>query len=113
MESERCEHYLPLPPQIMACMPVDRSKLPQGPELDAIVITDLYTLKSCAISGCGDVWVGPRQMAAYNMNPEGFEFFCYPHARAVQILLYGPLVPEDDVVHLGGGYPVEGRARIS
>jgi hypothetical protein len=99
--------------QILACVPVDRSKLPQVPELHDIVITDLYTLKPCAGPGCGDVWVGPRQMATFSTNPDGFIILCYLCAVVVQGYLYGPLDPDEDVVHLGGGYPVEGRARIS
>lgn len=98
--------------QILACVPVDRSVLPQCQELDAVVITDLYTLKHCAVRDC-PVWVGPRQLALYNNNPNEFVIMCMTHALAVQEVLNGPLDPERDVTELGGGYPVEGRARIS
>lgn len=98
--------------QILACVPVDRSKLPQIPELEALVITDLYTLKSCVIDDCGDVWVGPRQLAAYTLDPDSFVIMCMLHALAV-MHLEGDFDPDTDVIQLGGGYPVEGRARTA
>lgn len=98
--------------QIMACMPVDRSRLPQIPEVDDIVITDLYTLKQCKIDGCGDVWVGPRQLAAYKENSDDFVIMCFIHALTATLAVNGSFDPTEDVRHLGGGYPAEGRARI-
>lgn len=116
MPKDPRDNYWPPPRErrILACIPVDRSKLPQGPELDAIVITDLYTLRSCVVEGCGDVWIGPRQLAEFKADPDGFVIMCHPHAVAVVMTMNGgAFAPEEDVVELGGGYPVEGRARIA
>jgi hypothetical protein len=103
--------------QLLACVPRDRSGLPQAPELqpliDSIVVTDLYTLKQCEFCG-QDVWVGPRQMAAYTANPNGFQVSCFLDAVQVATITSGaPLDPDSDVVQLGGGYPVEGRPRVT
>jgi hypothetical protein len=94
-------------------MPVDRSKLPPIPELDAVVITDLYTLSHCAADGCGAVWIGPRQLARLQSNPDGFIVLCYIHAVYWQVASTGSFDPDTDVTQLGGGYPAEGRPRIT
>lgn len=97
----------------LACMPRDRSGLPQLPELDDIVITDLYTLKQCEICR-QDVWVGPRQMAAYEQDPGDYVIACYLDAIRFVAATTGQLPdPDSDVQHLGGGYPVEGRPRVT
>lgn len=97
---------------LIACIPVDRSKLPDIPELAAVVVTDLYTLRQCEIEDCGDVWVGPRQLAAYNQDPANSSILCYLHALAIHLHISGSFDPDTDLANLGGGYPVEGRARI-
>lgn len=99
--------------QLLACVPRDRSGLPQSPELDAIVVTDLYTLKQC--ERCSqDVWVGPRQMAEYEQKPDGYWIMCYLDAAYVASVANGRLIePDSDVQQLGGGYPVEGRPRVT
>jgi len=90
---------------ILLCIPVDRSGLPQCPELDAIVITDLYTLKQCG--RCGqDVWMGPRQLAYYKVDPDDSIIFCM--VCAVHVLPDGGTA---NLHQLGGGYPTEGRPR--
>jgi len=97
--------------RLLACMPCDRSKLPQIPELDAIVVTDLYTLRQC--EACSQaVWVGPRQMAEYTKDPEEFFMLCYICAIVATQMITGSF-NDDSVEHLGGGYPVEGRARVT
>jgi hypothetical protein len=84
-------------PTVLACCPVDRSRLPQIPELDAIVITDLYIKDACELCN-QDVWVGPRQDAL--RQERDIITLCYLCAMA----LYGA----DDVFDLGGGSSVEG-----
>jgi hypothetical protein len=87
---------------IISCMPVDRSDLPQIPELDAVVITDLYTLKVC--ERCGrDIWVGPRQLAFWKENLSTSVLLC--------VLCSVEVTPVQSIVDLGGGYPNEGRRR--
>lgn len=111
---ERRNYWPPRrPKQLLACVPVDRSKLPDIPESRAIMVTDLYTLKACSVIGCGDVWIGPRQLEAFNADPDGFVILCFGHAVFLLTNTNGDFIPDEDVVHLGGGYPVEGRARIS
>lgn len=99
--------------QLLACIPVDRSKLPDIPEAAGLVVTDLHTLKMCALPGCGDVWIGPRQLAAFKADPDHYVILCFAHALALSILVKDGFDPDEDVVHLGGGHPIEGRARIS
>ena len=94
-------------PQILACVPVDRSCLPQIPELDAIVITDLYTLRRC-MHCSRDVWVGPRQTEFWRQNLEAL-ILCFICAMISRIAA-GESRPE--VHQLGGGYPAEGRPRV-
>jgi len=88
---------------LIACMPQDRSGLPAIPELDAIVITDLYVADAC--QKCGQaIWVGPRQSAAHSLEPERYAIVCFECAAAIA-------GPDPGVVQLGGGYGVEGRRR--
>jgi hypothetical protein len=90
---------------VIACVPVDRSELPQIPELDAIVVTDLYTLTTC--QACGqDVWIGPRSLGQYQGDPAAFLVLCYMCTFRL------PEVSQLPVVELGGGFPREGRARV-
>lgn len=100
---------------LLACVPRDRSGLPPHEALDAIVITDLYTLRQCEnLNCCQDIWVGPRQMAAYNENPDGFWVLCYMcAARAARGLSGEAFDPDSDVRDLGGGSTIEGRPRIT
>ena len=108
------EEYLDLSTMdyiLLACCPVDRSNLPQGPELDAIVITELYTLGRCANPDCqfgGDIWVGPRQLATYRQYEPRAILFCYVCCMIAQEQAGMSL---DKVESLGGGYPAEGRPR--
>jgi len=95
------------PIAIIACVPVDRSGLPQGPELDAIVVTDLYTLTIC--QHCGqDVWIGPRSLEQYQSDPAEYLILCYLCTFKEQRRLATELA----IVDLGGGFPAEGRARV-
>lgn len=97
---------------LLACVPKDRSDLPPHEALDNIVITDLYTLKQCENVFCRqDIWVGPRQMAAYNENPDGFWMACYLCAAAAARA--GAFDPDSDVRNLGGGSTIEGRPRVT
>lgn len=95
---------------LFACVPDDRSALPQIPELDAIVVTDLYFDETC--DQCGQkIWVGPRQAAARQLRPVHVTacFLC-----SMQIQLWDGLTPEEVnamVVDLGGGSSIEGRPR--
>jgi hypothetical protein len=97
---------------LLACCPVDRSNLPQGPELDAIVITELYTLDQCANPDCqfgGDIWVGPRQLATYRQYEPRALLCCYVCAVLVQEEIGMPV--SSKLTSLGGGYPTEGLPR--
>lgn len=95
---------------LFACVPEDRSALPQVPELDAIVVTDLYTEGACV--QCGQkIWIGPRQAAAGTLAPVRL-VACY--LCAMQIQLWDGLTMEEIsamVVDLGGGSGVEGQPR--
>lgn len=95
---------------IIACMPVDRSQLPEIPEVDAIVITDLYTLKEC--HQCGQsIWVGPRQKEAWEKAHISTALLCFLCAADFVVALQkeeeGPVALMD----LGGGSTREGRPR--
>ena len=91
----------------IAVVPVDRSRLPQIPELDAIVITDLYSLITC--DRCNqDVWIGPRQLALRDAND--YEVVCY------ECLFHSLMSGEmelADVFDLGGGHTREGTPRVT
>ncbi len=87
----------------LLCVPEDRSQLPQCQELDDVVVTDLYVKDACHLCGQA-IWVGPRQMIQYQLNPGACELVCFVCAlRALQLV--GSL-PE--IAHLGGGSNVEG-----
>lgn len=89
--------------KIYLCCPVDRSGLPQVPELDAIVITDLYEQDNC--DRCArEVWVGPRQHAARELAPG--PLICYQ--CGFHLALDGEL---DNIIELGGGSGREGVPR--
>ncbi len=95
---------------IIACVPVDRSQLPQGPELDAVVVTDLYTLKNCA--QCEQaIWVGPRQLATWTKERHGWLLLCYLCSVKFMRSLENDLDAEPLIVDLGGGSTREGRPR--
>lgn len=99
---------------LLACCPVDRSKLPPGPELNAIVITELYTIMQCENPDCGfgnDIWVGPRQFKAYRENWEKAYLFCYVCAMIAQEQETLGQADWKKVASLGGGFPVEGSPR--
>lgn len=98
---------------VLACMPVDRSGLPQTPELDAIVITDLYTEMPC--DNCErPVWIGPRQKEAHELNGGKALALCYFCVfDAMTVAEVDPEEFPDYLTHLGGGYPVEGEPRPS
>lgn len=95
---------------LFACVPEDRSALPQVPELDAIVVTDLYVDETCV--QCGQkIWVGPRQAMARQMAPVSLTA-CY--ICALQIQVWDGLTMDEIsamTVDLGGGAGVEGRPR--
>ena len=99
--------------QIIACVPRDRSRLPQDSTLDNIQITDLYSLRQC--EACGqDIWIGPRQSAFYAQDPASFFVLCFECAVPVVAAINGGRFnPDSDVRHLGGGSQVEGRPRIT
>lgn len=93
---------------LITCVPVDRTGLPQLPELDAVVVTDLYTLKVCEESECNrEVWIGPRQLAHYRADPNHCHIICY--FCMFEQLRAEPEMPP--VIDLGGGSTVEGRPR--
>jgi hypothetical protein len=99
---------------ILACVPRDRSELPQFPGLDDIKVTDLYTLRQCENRLCRqDVWVGPRQMATYKQDPARFYVLCYLCALAAQRQYNEAFDPDSDIRQLGGGSTTEGRPRIT
>jgi len=90
---------------VIACVPVDRSGLPQSPELDAVVVTDLYTLGTCDTC-LQTIWIGPRSLELYRGDPENHLLMCYACTFAM------PDIGSWDVQELGGGFPAEGRPRV-
>lgn len=99
--------------QAIACIPRDRSMLPQVPELDKIIITDQYSLRQCQEANCRqDIWVGPRQMEFALANPTA-KVLCYICSMVWQMeqgVAAGDI--DANVTHLGGGHGVEGRPRL-
>lgn len=94
---------------VMACLPVDRSGLPDlsGYDIQIPMPTDLYHQDVCENTLCRRaIWVGPRQAAAIQLSTVRAVKLCYMCAASYVVQANQGSVP---VTELGGGAGVEGN----